>query len=504
MSSSKRVIVNTLAQNIRSILNIVLSFYSVRIVLDALGESDYGIFSLVGGVIAMLGFITNAMVVSTQRHLSFLYGKDDDDGVSRMFSTGLLLHYLWGILLVFVFVLVRPLIFNSGFLNIDASRLGDANAVYIILVMSLFVSFITAPYRALYIARENIVFISIVDVFDGGLKLGLVFMLYNISSNRLIFYALIVTGIAILNLIALAGYGVLKYRECCLIPRRFDSKMMRQMSSFAGWTIYSTGCIVGRTQGLAVVLNHFFGEVINSAYGIAIQVTGAVQFIAQSVQNAMSPQIVKSEGNANRNLMLSKSESASKFAFLLMAIVVIPLVWEMPYILNCWLKNVPDYSAVFCRYVLIAALIDQVTIGLGIANQAIGKIRNYSLVINTIKLLTLPLAWFCLVKGLPAESTMYCYLGVEILCACLRLPFLKYTAGLSIRHFVGHVCMRVVLPVLMLILTCFIFTQFIDIEYRFVYTLIVSAILCLPVIWYVSLCRQERCTIREIIKRKER
>ena len=124
--------------------------------------------------------------------------------------------------------------------------------------------------------------------------------------------------------------------------------MMRQMSSFAGWTIYSTGCIVGRTQGLAVVLNHFFGEVINSAYGIAIQVTGAVQFIAQSVQNAMSPQIVKSEGNANRNLMLSKSESASKFAFLLMAIVVIPLVWEMPYILNCWLKNVPDYSAVFC------------------------------------------------------------------------------------------------------------------------------------------------------------
>ena len=145
MSSSKRVIVNTLAQNIRSILNTVLSFYSVRIVLDALGESDYGIFSLVGGVIAMLGFITNAMVVSTQRHLSFLYGKDDDDGVCRMFSTGLLLHYLWGILLVFVFVLVRPLIFNSGFLNIDASRLGDANAVYIILVMSPFVSFITAP-----------------------------------------------------------------------------------------------------------------------------------------------------------------------------------------------------------------------------------------------------------------------------------------------------------------------------------------------------------------------
>ena len=502
MSSSKRVIVNTLAQNIRSLLNIGMSLYSARIVLDALGESDYGIFSLVGGVISMLGFITNAMVVSTQRHLSFLYGKGDNDGVHKMFSSGLLLHYLWGILLVLLFVLVRPLVFNSGILNIEASRHVVANSVYLILVISLFVSFITAPFRALFIARENIVFISIVDVIDGALKLGLVFTLYQIPSDRLVVYALIVTGIAVFNLVALAGYGIFKYSECCLIPRRFDSKMMRQMSSFAGWTIYSTGCIVGRTQGLAVVLNHFFGEVINSAYGIAIQVTGAVQFVAQSVQNAMSPQIVKSEGNANRNLMLSKSESASKFAFLLMAIVVIPLVWEMPHVLDCWLKNVPDYSVVFCQYVLIAALIDQITIGLGIANQAIGKIRNYSLVINTIKLLTLPIAWICLVHGFPVESTMYCYLGVEILCACLRLPFLKYTAGLSIRHFVGHVCMRVVLPVLMLIMTCFIFTRFIDIEYRFIYTLIVSAILCLPVIWYGSLCRKERYTIREIIKRK--
>lgn len=503
MDPSKRVIVNTLAQNIRSLLNIGLSLYSARIVLDALGESDYGIFSLVGGVIAMLGFVTNAMVVSTQRHLSFLYGQKDSNGVRAMFSTGLLLHICFGLLLVLAFVAAEPIVFQSGILKIEPSRLQMANLIYYILIVSLFVSFVTAPYRALFIARENIVYISIVDVLDGILKLGLVFILYEISSDRLVAYALIVTSISLFNFAALAGYGKMKYQECCLIPKIFDMKMMKQMSNFAGWTIYSTGCIVGRTQGFAIVLNHFFGEIINSAYGIAMQVTGAVQYVAQSIQNAISPQIFKAEGTGDRTQMFAKAEIASKFSFLLMAIVVIPLVWEMPTILECWLKAVPDYATVFCQYVLIAALIDQLTIGLGIANQAIGKIRNYSLVINTTKILTLPIAWFCLSKGFPVISTMWCYLGMEILCTIIRVPFLKYTAGLSVSHFMAHVIVPVVLPVITLLVSCFLLTQYIQMEYRFIFTILVSVSLCIPVIWYSALGKNERRVVCEIINKKK-
>ena len=170
MDASKRIVVNTLAQHIRSIVNIVLSLYSTRLILQALGQSDYGIYSLVAGVVAMLGFLTNAMVVTTQRQLSFYHGSGNIDTVRRIFSNSLLLHVLLGIILVVVLLAVEPLLFN-GFLRIKQERMNTATIVYGLVILSLLITFLTAPYRALFIARENIVYISVVDVLDGLFKL---------------------------------------------------------------------------------------------------------------------------------------------------------------------------------------------------------------------------------------------------------------------------------------------------------------------------------------------
>ena len=503
MTSSQRILVNTSAQYIRTIINVALSLYSTRLILAALGQTDYGIYSIVAGVVTMLSFMTNALISTTQRYLSFNHGKGDKEKIYQVFGNSVLLHVLLSVgLFVILCAITRPVVYSL--LHIEPGREIAAIIVYLSAALMLLLTFITAPFRSLFIARENIVYISIIDVLDGILKLLIaIFLTYVVSYDKLILYSALLIGIALFNFGAFAFYALRHFEECH-IPRwkEWDQRYIKDLSGFAGWTIYSTGCIIFRVQGIAVILNRFFGSAINAAYGIAQQVAGATSFVAQSVLNAISPQIIKAEGSANRDRMLYLSALASKYATLLMAMVVIPLVFEMPAVLDFWLHNVPDYALMFCQFVLVASVCDQLTIGLGIANQAIGQIRNYSIVINTIKVLTLPAAWICLYMGLAVESTMYCYLIMEIICALARLPFLKITAGLSIWEFVKHVFCRVLIPIGVMTIGCYAMIRCMDLPYRFVWTILVSVLLGGFAIWFFALSKHERCIFTDMVKQK--
>ena len=500
MQAAQRVVLNTIAQYIRTIINICLSLYSTRLVLGALGESDYGIYSLVGGVVAMLGFITNAMVVATQRHLSFAYGEKNPQMVRTVFSNSFFLHFIIGIILVVALMSITSLLFN-GFLNVDISRIDVAKRVYYITIFILFFTFLAAPYRGLLIARENIIYISIVDILDGVIKLLLVLFLLVIDVDKLFVYSLMMLLVTLFNYAALAIYAVIKYDECLLLfhTKLIDKSILNGFVGFAIWTTYSTGCIIARTQGIAIILNSFFGTIINASYGIAMQLSGAVQFVALSIQNAISPQIVKAEGAKKRNKMLYLSEVASKYSFLLLILVSVPLIFEMPAILNVWLGNVPDYAVTFCRFILATIIVDQLTIGLGIANQAVGRIRNYSLAINTTKVLTLPAVWLCLHIGFPAISVMWCYIIIEFICAMIRLPFLKYTAGLSVIHFIQNVFVRSLIPLLVLIIFGWFMTTYVNMHFRFAATFVLSILLDIPFIWFFGFSSEERNLVKSMI-----
>ena len=502
MNSSQRIVVNTIAQYTRTIINVGLSLYATRLILLALGQTDFGIYSVVAGVVTMLSFMTNALISTTQRYLSFNHGKGDKTKVYQVFGNSVLLHLFIGLgLLVVLGALAYPVIYSV--LHIEPTRLTAAMSVYIAAVVMLLLAFLTAPFRALFIARENIVYISVIDVIDGILRLLIAIFLTFITYDKLISYAVLMTGISVFNLLAFAIYALRHFEECH-IPRwrELDKTYLRDLSSFAGWTIYSTGCILARTQGLAIILNRFFGSVINAAYGIAQQVTGAVQFVAQSVMNAMSPQIMKAEGAGERQRMLSLAESSSKYATLLMAIAAIPLVFEMPEVLRFWLKEVPDDAVMFCRFVLVASVCDQLTIGLGTANQAIGQIRNYSLVINTIKVLTLPAAWLGLYLGLPAVCTMWCYVGFELTCALARLVFLKMTAGLCISQFVKNVFGRSLVPIGIMTIACYACVRWMEFPCRFLLTIVICGVVGSIAIWFVGLTGYERNTFKNNILSK--
>ena len=502
MNSAQRIIVNSLAQQIRSVLNVCLSLYSTRIVLEALGQNDYGIYSLIGGVVAMLSFLTNAMVVTTQRQLSFYHGKGLWKEVHCMFSNSLFLHFVIGVTLAVVLSTASPFFFN-GFLNIDASRTETAKIVYLLVVVSLFVTFLTAPFRAVFIARENIVYISIIDVVDGVIKLIAAIWLLHCPFDRLIAYACIVVGITTFNFAALASWAQINFEESTLFPRRKDinRQSLRELTGFAGWTVYSQLCVIGRTQGVAIVLNRFYGTIINAAYGIAQHVFGSIQFIAVSVTNAMAPQIMKAEGSGDRKRMLHLSELLSKYAVLLLSTVTIPLVFEMPAVLKLWLGNVPDNTVLLCRFILLTALCDQITIGLGTANQAIGRIRNYSIIVNTIKVLTLPAFWICLYLGYSLIIAMYIYLCFELLCAMIRLPFLKYTAGLSIHHFFNHVFAKVAVPLMAISAASWIVTSYVQVPFRFLITGTVALVAAIVSAWFFSMEYVERKTMKKMVKK---
>ena len=503
MTSQQRIVVNTAAQYTRTIINVCLSLYSTRLILVALGQTDFGIYSVVAGVVSLLSFMTNALVTTTQRYLSYYHGTGDTEKLHQMFGNSVLLHLLIaGCLVVLFAALYQPVV--NHFLHIEPERLNAASWVYAATALMLCMSFVTAPFRALFIARENIVYISVIDVLDGVLRLLVAVLLTYIAHyDKLITYAWLLVGISLFDLLAFAVYSLSRYDECHL-PRagEWDKATITNLSGFAGWTMYSTGCIIARTQGIAVLLNRAFGSVMNAAYGIALQVNGATAFIAQSIANSVSPQIVKAAGQGNQARVLELSELASKYAVTLFSLIALPLIAEMDTVLKLWLGNPPAHTTTFCQFILISCICDQLTMGLTIANQATGKIKYYSLIINTVKLLTLPAAWICLRSGLPCIAVMWCYLAFECLCAAIRLPYIKIMQGLSIRHYFTTVISRVMFPIALGGAYCWMITRYVQCDYRLLITVVGSMALYSVCAYFIVLNKREREGLRQMFVRR--
>jgi O-antigen/teichoic acid export membrane protein len=373
-------------------------------------------------------------------------------------------------------------------------------------ILMLCCTILSAPLKALFIARENIVYIAIVEIMDGVLKLLFAIGLYYVSVDKLLVYAGYMVLIQILNILAYAIYARIRFAECKLTIRRknIDKGIIRQLAGFAGWNTYSAGAIAARSQGIAVIINHFMGTAINAAYGIAAQVHSSVAFVSTSIINAMNPQIMKAEGAGDRQKVLMLAGQESKYSVALLSMACIPLLMELPNILQIWLKEVPENTAMFCTFTLITCLLDQFTIGLNAVNQAQGRIRNYTLITFTPKLLNIPMAWLVLLWEWPIEIVMWIMLITETLMAIFRLPYLKRTAGLNIGHFLRHY----VLPLIPLIATLLIVswgcTQLFHFHLRFILTIIIS-ILCGGIsALFFTLSKKERDYVVALIKSKAR
>jgi O-antigen/teichoic acid export membrane protein len=502
MDPAKRIIVNTGVQYVKAIITTCLSLYSTRLILDALNVNDFGIYSVIAGIVAMLGFITNALIITTQRYLSVYKAKEDTAFMHKLFSNSLLIHLLFGLLISIILLALEGLLFEYV-LNIEAARISTAKMVYIIAVLMLFFTILTSPFKALFIAHENIIYIASVEIADSIIKLLLAIGLAYVTIDKLLVYAIMMAIIVSLNLLAFSLYGMIRFKECSMIiqKRDIDRMHIKNLTGFAGWTTYGMACVAARNQGTAVVLNHFFSTVVNAAYGIAFQINGAIVFLVVSIQNAMNPQLMQAEGAGNRKKMLDMATQLSKFSVAILNMAIIPLAVEMPAILGLWLKEVPEGTTMFCRFILIAFLADQITLGLSSANQAMGCIRNFTLLTYTPKLIYLFIIWMILAQGGTAESVMVLYAAVELAIALIRIPYMKYKAGLCMTSY----CKEVIIPILLqssaVAGICWLCTLYITHPYRFVATVICAVAIGMVTGWTFVLNSSERNYTKGIIKK---
>lgn len=501
MDKAKRVLLNTLSQYIRTGLNIVLSLYSTRIVLEALGTNDYGLYSVIAGIVAMLSFVSNALVVSTQRYLSFSHGLNDNKVLTKVFSNSLFIHIIIGFALTLLLLSIESPVITS-YLDIPLERINAAKIVYICVVLMISLSFITSPFRAIFIARENIVYISIIDVIDGILKVASAILLTYIDSDKLIAYAFLLVSISLFNLLAFGLYAYFRYEECHLTKfSDIDKSYIKKLTGFASWTLYSTGCVVIRTQGIAVILNKVFGVFLNAAYGIAQQVSGALLSIVLAIANSLSPQIIKAEGEKNRTKMLFLASVECKYSYLLLVMVAIPLIFKMPFILEIWLKSVPDNAVMFCNMVVIAGMCDTLTGGLGIANQAIGKIKVYSLVFGTLKIITLPIAYIAVLIDKNPFYIMLAFVLLELFSAIMRIFFIKSTAGLNVISFVKKIILPSLYGTLAVIGVCFAVDYLVTWKYN-ILLLVPASIVTVVTVAYSTMGSEEKNIVKRIYNRR--
>lgn len=499
MQASNRIIVNTVAQYVRTILNMLLSLYSVRLIMGALGVENYGIYSLVAGVVSLLSFFTNSLVSSTQRFLSYAQGRGEEKRLKSVFFNSLLLHILIGLGVVIIFAALMPLLFD-GFLNIVPERLSAAKVVYLQVIAMVYISFVASPYRALLVSRENIFYTSAVDVMDGVLKVGLAILLTYITFDKLIAYGWIMFAITLFNLLAFAIYCHAKYPECifpCL--RLFDKQYMKELMLFTGWRVYASASIALRNQGLAIVLNRRLGAVVNAAYGLGSQISGMVSFISASLQNAVSPQLTAAEGANDRKRMWFLANMENKFAFLLLASIGIPTLFEMQTLLEIWLKVVPENAWLFGATFLSMQIIDMMTIGYGAANNAIGRgLGRYTFWTCTPKLLILPFGWLLLHLGLPLWTVCTLMILIEVGCMLIRVPLLLKEEGFCLRIFIMDVFLRSLPPCIVGIVPCVLLFYLTDFSLRFLFTYAFSCSLFILTAYRFSLTAQERNKITSI------
>jgi O-antigen/teichoic acid export membrane protein len=429
------------------LITIFISLYSTRLVLNALGAQDYGIFNLVGGVIAMLAFLNMAMTISTQRYMSFHLGSGDMEKLKAVFNSSILLHFIMGITLVALFELVGVYAFDHV-LNMPADRIATAKTIFHFMVVSTFFTVASVPYDATLIARENMPLIAVLGVFEGLSKMAIAISLQYVSSDKLVVYGGLMAALTVLLLLIKRLYCSLKYEESKVKVRKyFDKNLLKEMFSYAGWNMFGAGSVVARNQAQAMILNVFFGAIINAAYGIANQVNAQLTYFSVTMLQSLNPQIIKSEGSGDRQRMLRLAMIASKFSFLLLSFFAIPVIIEAPFILKLWLKNVPDHTVILCRLIIVASLVNQLTQGLQVAIQSVGKIKVYQMVVSFLVIVNLPLSYLALKAGAPPQAVLIGAICTEIAAVTYRIFAAHRITGMSVSEYLSKVILRAIMPV---------------------------------------------------------
>ena len=441
-SANKRIAKNTLVLYVRMLFTMGISLFTSRVILQTLGVEDYGISSVVGGVISMFTFINAAMVSSTQRYLNFELVRGDANQLRSVFSTSLQIHALIALAIIVLSETVGLWFLNEK-LVIPEARMTAAMWVYQCSILSCAVSIMSTPYNAVIVAHEKMSAFAYISILDVSLKLLVVYLLVVLPFDKLII-------LAILNLLVQLFIRYIYTLYChrhfpeSYFQFRFNKTLFKEMFGFAGWSFWGNLAAILYTQGLNMMLNIFFGPIVNAARGIAVQVQSAVQQFVGGFQTALNPQITKNYASNNLPQMHSLMFRSARFSFLLLFFLSLPVLMETNFILTLWLKTVPDDAVVFTQIMICISLIYTTANPCVIANQATGKVKIYQMVVGGILLLILPISYVVLKLGAPAYSVFIVHFCIESLAQFSRMYMLRKLIHLPLWQYMKNIYIPIV------------------------------------------------------------
>ena len=445
LGNANLVAFNTGIQYVQLALNVLISLVSVRLILNALGEVDYGIYDVIGGIVALLAFISTSLSQSSMRFISIRLGEGDNEKIRETFSSCFWLHVLIAIGLSILIEVIGIFLFN-GYLNIPQERMQAARIVYHMVTFTLFVNIVITPFSALIAAYEQFWYSSLVAFFNSTLKILIAILITYYFSDKLIAYGFLLFLITLFDAFLIISFVYYNHKNDVSLKYRRRGEM-KSMTSFVGWTRMDVLGTTLNRQGYAIMLNKFFGPVMNTTFALSRQIEGSLYSVSSSAVNTIKPQIMKSYGAGENERMFRLSLTAGKFGFAMISVIAIPIIVMMPDILDLWLKNYPDETILFSRLMLTACMLEQITRGLVFANQAVGNIKWFSIIVSLIRILALPISWILLRNGAPAYVAIVVFLLCEGVGSFSRILVLSKISDFSVSSFLKAVLVKIVPPV---------------------------------------------------------
>lgn len=379
MSTTTRVIKNTGFLYVKMGITVFISLYTTRLILASLGASDFGVFNIVGGAITMLGFLNSTMANATQRFMSYAEGANDLLKKKQVFNVSIVLHLGVALLTGMILLAAMYPLFN-GIFNIQQDRIFAAKVIYLSLIVSTMFTIVNVPYDAVMNAHENMLYYSLIGIFESLLKLIVAFACVYTTSDKLIVYGILMAIIPFVTLTIMKIYCHRKYAECVIGFRQYWSKqIVKDIASFSGWNFLTAISSLASYYGVGLVLNHFFGTILNAAQGIANQVNGQMSAFSLNLMKAVNPIIVKRAGAKDVEAMNKATLASGKYSTLLIVFFAVPFILEMHYVLAIWLKEVPEWTSLFCALQLVITIICQMTNSAATAIYAEGNIKWYAI-----------------------------------------------------------------------------------------------------------------------------
>ncbi len=482
------------------LITMVVSLYTSRVVLNTLGVNDFGIYNVVGGVVAMFGFITNTMASASQRFLAYEIGRKDEEKLRKTFSVTVTIYLLFAVTIIILAETIG-LWFIYNKLNLPAERFIAAIWVYQFSILAFIVSILRIPYNAAIIAHEKMGFYAWNSIVEVCLKLLIVLMLVWLSYDKLMLYSVLTFLVVLIITIIYIVYSNATFTSC-KYKFQWDKNLFQTMFNFAGWTLFDSLANIGMNQGVNILLNIFFGPTINAARGIAYQISSQVASFVYGFQMATSPQLVKYYASNQKDKFKKLYYRSSKLSYFLLFFITLPVLFEMDLLLKWWLKNVPDYTTLFARLVLISILIDCCSGTSNDVAKATGKVKYYNMFTGIIMFLNLPVSFLFLQYRFEAQSTMIIAMFFSTIAFFFRLILLRSIIGFSVLEYLNFVVRKILLvSIFATILPLFIYYNI----HQNIFALFIIFITCMITtslsIYFIGIDAYERLTLQEYLKK---